>query len=115
MTKIIEDCAYAQQRYVESKRNVGDASIMLGFYPEMAEPIITYTTIAQSLNKILDTMSDIHTSEIDVVCDAGVSNIAQFVKQVYDPSADDGEDVGGLYEPVRNAGYYKFNKFADLA
>jgi hypothetical protein len=55
-------------------------------------------------------MSDIHTSEIDVVCDAGISNIAQFVKQVYDPSADDGEDVGGLYQPVKCSNYFKFNK-----
>jgi hypothetical protein len=112
---IMEDCAYAQKRYVESQRNIDDANIMLGFYPEMAEPIIAYTTIAQSLNKILDTMSDIHTSEVDVVCDAGISNIAQFVKQVYDPSADDGEDVGGLYEPVKYSSYFKFNKNTDLS
>ena len=115
IVKIMEDCAYAQQRYVESMRNIDDSSIMLGFYPEMAEPIITYTTIAQSLNKILDTMQDVHTSEIDVVCDAGISNIAQFVKQVYDPSADDGEDVGGLYQPVKYSSYFKFNKNTDLA
>ena len=113
--KIVEDCAYAQKRYVESMRNIDDASIMLGFYPEMAEPIITYTTIAQSLNKILDTMSNIHESDIDVVCDAGISNIAQFVKQVYDPSADDGEDVGGIYSPVKYASLFKFNKNTDLA
>lgn len=115
IAKIMEDCCYAQERYVESLRNVDDASIMLGFYPEMAEPIITYTTIAQSLNKILDTMSNIHESDIDVVCDAGISNIAQFVKQVYDPSADDGEDVGGLYQPVKYSSYFKFNKNTDLA
>lgn len=115
IVKILEDCAYAQQRYVESMRNIDDSSIMLGFYPEMAEPIITYTTIAQSLNKILDTMQDVHTSEIDVVCDAGISNIAQFVKQVYDPSADDGEDVGGIYQPVKYSSYFKFNKNTDLA
>ena len=112
---IMEDCAYAQQRYVESQRNIDDSSIMLGFYPEMAEPIITYTTIAQSLNKIFDSMSNIHESDIDVVCDAGISNIAQFVKQVYDPSADDGEDVGGLYQPVKYSSYFKFNKNTDLA
>lgn len=115
IAKIMEDCCYAQQRYVESQRNIDDANIMLGFYPEMAEPIITYTTIAQSLNKILDTMGDVHTSEVDVVCDAGISNIAQFVKQVYDPSADDGEDVGGIYEPVKYSNYFKFNKNTDLA
>ena len=113
--KILQDCCYAQQRYVESMRNIDDANIMLGFYPEMAEPIITYTCIAQSLNKIFDTMSDVHTSEIDVVCDAGISNIAQFVKQVYDPSADDGEDVGGIYQPVKYSSYFKFNKNTDLA
>ena len=115
VAKIIEDCAYAQHRFVETCRNIDDATIMLGFYPEMAEPIITYSTIAQSLNKILDTMQDVHTSEIDVVCDAGISNIAQFVKQVYDPSADDGEDVGGLYEPVKYSSYFKFNKNTDLS
>ena len=112
---IVEGCAYAQQRYVESMRNVDDSNIMLGFYPEMAEPIITYTTIAQSLNKILDTLSNVHETDIDVVCDAGISNIAQFVKQVYDPSADDGEDVGGLYQPVKYSSFFKFNKNTDLA
>lgn len=100
---------------MESQRNLDDSNIMLGFYPEMAEPIITYTGIAQSLNKILDTMSNIRSSDIDVVCDAGVSNIAQFVKQVYDPSADDGEDVGGIYQPVKYSSYFKFNKNTDLA
>lgn len=115
IAKIMEDCCYAQQRYVEAMRNKDDSSIMLGFYPEMAEPIITYTTIAQSLNKILDTMKNINECDIDVMCDAGVSNIAQFVKQVYDPSADDGEDVGGLYNPVKYSSYFKFNKNTDLA
>ena len=115
ITKIMEDCCYAQQRYVESMRNKDDASIMLGFYPEMAEPIITYTTIAQSLNKIFDTMKNINERDVDVVCDAGISNIAQFVKQVYDPSADDGEDVGGIYAPVKHANLYKFNKNTDLS
>ena len=115
IAKIMEDCCYAQQRYVEAMRNKDDASIMLGFYPEMAEPIITYTTIAQSLNKILDTMKNINECDIDVACDAGISNIAQFVKQVYDPSADDGEDVGGLYNPVKYSSYFKFNKNTDLA
>ena len=115
IAKIMEDCCYAQERYVESLRNIDDSSIMLGFYPEMAEPIITYNTIAQSLNKIFDEMKNIHESDIDVVCDAGISNIAQFVKQVYDPSADDGEDVGGLYQPVKYASYFKFNKNTDLA
>ena len=113
--KILNDCCYAQYRYVESQRNLDDSNIMLGFYPEMAEPIITYTGIAQALNKILDTMSNVHESDIDVVCDGGVSNIAQFVKQVYDPSADDGEDVGGLYQPVKYSSSFKFNKNTDLA
>ena len=112
---ILDDCVNAQKRFVESKRNTDDSNIMLGFYPEMAEPIITYTTIAQSLNKILDTTENINEYEIDVVCDAGISNIAQFVKQVYDPSADDGEDVGGLYQPVKYSSYFKFNKNTDLA
>ena len=113
--KILNDCCYAQSRYVESRRNIDDASIMLGFYPEMAEPIITYTTIAQSLNKILDSMKNINEVDVDVLCDAGVSNIAQFVKQVYDPSADDGEDVGGIYQPVKYSNFFKFNKNTDLA
>lgn len=112
---IMKDCCYAQQRYVESQRNLDDSNIMLGFYPEMAQPIITYTGIAQALNKILDTMSNIRSSDIDVVCDAGISNIAQFVKQVYDPSADDGEDVGGIYQPVKYSSYFKFNKNTDLS
>ena len=115
ISKIMEDCCYAQQRYVESQRNIDDSNIMLGFYPEMAEPIITYTTIAQSLNKIFESMKNINECDVDVVCDAGISNIAQFVKQVYDPSADDGEDVGGIYQPVKYSAFFKFNKNTDLA
>lgn len=115
VSKVLDDCAYAQDRYVEKMRNLDDSNIMLGFYPEMAEPVISYSTIAQSLNKIFDEMGNVDTSEIDVVCDAGVSNIAQFVKQVYDPSADDGEDVGGVYQPVKYSSYFKFSKNTDLS
>ena len=33
----------------------------------------------------------------------------------HDPSADDGEDVGGLYQPVKYSTSFKFNKNTDLA
>lgn len=110
-----DDCAYTADRYLQTCQSVDDSTIMLGFYPEMAEPIITYTEIAQSINKMYDTFGDLNSTTVDVVLDAGLSNIAQFVKQVYDPSSDDGEDIGGRYEPVRESAYYKFNKNTDLS
>ena len=115
LTDTLDGCAQKADRYLQTQQMIDDANIMLGFYPEMAEPIITYTEIAQSINKMYDTFGDLNSTTIDVVCDAGLSNIAQFVKQVYDPSADDGEDVGGLYEPVRFSSAYKFNKYTDLS
>ena len=115
LTDTLDDCAMAADRYLQTQQSIDDSNIMLGFYPEMAEPIITYTEIAQSINKIYDTFGDLNSTTIDVVLDAGLSNIAQFVKQVYDPSSEDGEDVGGCYEPVRYSAYYKFNKNTDLS
>ena len=115
LTNTLDDCAYTADRYLQTQQSVDDSNIMLGFYPEMAEPIITYTEIAQSINKMYDTFGDLNSTTVDVVLDAGLSNIAQFVKQVYDPSADDGEDVGGRYEPVRESAYYKFNKNTDIS
>lgn len=111
----LDDCAQTADRYLQTQQSLDDSNIMLGFYPEMAEPIITYTEIAQSLNKMYDTFGDLNSTTIDVVVDAGLSNIAQFVKQVYDPSADDGEDIGGRYEPVRESATYKFNKYTDIS
>lgn len=115
LTSTLDDCAWTADRYLQTQQAIDDSTIMLGFYPEMAEPIITYTEIAQSLNKMYDTFGDLNATTVDVVVDAGLSNIAQFVKQVYDPSADDGEDVGGKYEPVRESAMYKFNKWTDLS
>ena len=111
----LDGCAQAKDRYLQTQQSMDDANVMLGFYPEMAEPIITYTEIAQSINKMYDTFGDLNSTTIDVVLDAGLSNIAQFVKQVYDPSADDGEDIGGRYEPVRESASYKFNKWTDVS
>lgn len=50
----------------------------LGLYKSMSAKTIDYnTSIQHALNIILDTAKDKNLYNIDIVCDAGLSNIAQ--------------------------------------
>lgn len=56
----------------------------LGFYEDMlVEDISLAKSIYDGLEKIFDKNQDINEKEIDIVCDAGISNIAQYIKTIY--------------------------------
>ena len=67
----------------------------LGFYDQMTKKDISLTdSILKPLDKIWTNNSDVNEKDIDIVVDAGISNIAQFIKSVYG-------DVGkGEYDPA---------------
>ena len=67
---------------------------VLGFYEDMCvEDISLSKSIYDGLNKVFDKNQDINEKEIDIVCDAGISNIAQFIKAVYGKNK-------GIYDPA---------------
>lgn len=67
---------------------------VLGFYEDMCvEDISLSKSIYDGLAKVFDKNQDINEKEIDIVCDAGISNIAQFVKAVYGKGK-------GIYDPA---------------
>ncbi len=61
----------------------------LGFFEEQTKEVISVSkSIYDGLNKCFEKVSDINERDIDIVCDAGVSNIASFIKAIY------GDDIG---------------------
>lgn len=67
---------------------------VLGFYEDMCvEDISLSKSIYDGLNKVFDKNKDINEKQIDIVCDAGISNIAQFIKAVYGNGK-------GIYDPA---------------
>lgn len=57
---------------------------VLGLYsPMTAEDISVSKSVYDGINKAFDKVSDINKLAIDIVCDAGVSNIASFIKALY--------------------------------
>jgi len=66
----------------------------LGFYQYMTKKNISLTdSILKALPLVWNKNEDINEKAIDVVCDAGVSNIAQFIKSVYNGGS-------GVYDPA---------------
>ena len=56
----------------------------MGFYQDMCEKDIDVSeSILKALDLCYDKVTDINERELDIVVDAGVSNIAQFIKTVY--------------------------------
>ena len=65
-----------------------DFAGMLGFYEyQTKEEISLQKSIYDGMNTCFEKVSDINERDIDIVCDAGVSNIASFIKAVYDDQA----------------------------
>ena len=61
---------------------------MLGFYEEQtAENISLSNSILKGMDKCFDKVSNIDERDIDVVCDAGISNIAQYLKTIFGTDA----------------------------
>lgn len=66
----------------------------LGFYSEMTKKNISLTdSILKALPLVWEKNEDINEKQIDIVCDAGVSNIAQYIKSVFNGRA-------GEYDPA---------------
>lgn len=66
----------------------------LGFYQYMVKKNISLTdSIMKALPLVWEKNEDINEKQIDIVCDAGVSNIAQFIKSVFAGKA-------GEYDPA---------------
>ena len=56
----------------------------LGFYEQMTKEDISISkSIFDGMNKALDKVSDINERDIDIVCDAGLANIASYLKAIY--------------------------------
>ena len=56
----------------------------LGFYSAMTKKDISVSkSILDGLNKVFDKAGDVNELDIDVVCDAGVSNIASYLKCLF--------------------------------
>ena len=51
----------------------------LGFYSEDTKKTIKVKTMIDAMNKIFDRLNDVNTLGIDLVMDAGMSNIAQYI------------------------------------
>src|SRR5574344_2137723 len=56
----------------------------IGFYQVMTEKNISIAkSIYDGMNKCFDKVADINERDIDIVADAGISNIAQYLKSIY--------------------------------
>jgi len=75
----------------------------LGFYEDMVKDDISLTkSIYDGLNKSFEKSSNIDEVQIDVVVDAGMSNIAQYIYSVFGPAGK------GVYDPCSTeAAMYK--------
>lgn len=61
---------------------------MLGFFESQTkEEISLQKSIYDGMNMCFEKVSDINERDIDIVCDAGVSNIASFIKAIFDDTA----------------------------
>lgn len=80
----------------------------LGFpKAEMKKDISLSASINDGMQIVFQKNEDIHEKEIDLVVDAGLANIAQFIKDVY-PSGK------GVYDPTgENASLFKLKKQED--
>ena len=60
------------------------ATPVLGFYSPMTrEDISISKSIYDGMNKAFDKVKDINERDIDIVCDAGIANIASYIKAIF--------------------------------
>jgi hypothetical protein len=78
-----------------------DTTASLGFYWSMVkEDISIDKSIYDGINKSFDKVSDINERNIDIVCDAGVANIASYLKAIY---GNKGEYDLGITDDIGNS------------
>lgn len=80
----------------------------MGFYEGMCEEDVDISeSILKALDIVYDKVTDINERDLDIVVDAGVSNIAQFIKTVYEKK--------GFYDPAStDAAMWKCKKDSDV-
>lgn len=67
---------------------------MLGFYEKQtAETISITNSILKGMDKCFNKVANIDERDIDVVCDAGISNIAQYLKTIFGSTANQSYDL----------------------
>lgn len=93
----------------------------LGFFLSQCSKFISAKTIENTLEMILDNCKDPNTIPIDIVCDAGVSNIAQYMETLkgitvfYEPEFDFNGDyslIDGTSSKVWQRVLNRFDNFA---
>ncbi len=74
----------------------------MGFFESDTTDDISYRmSISESLAKAFEKLDDTRTLKIDLVIDAGISNIGQFLKQIYIDNKENGVVPGkGKYDPL---------------
>lgn len=88
----------------------------LGFFSEQTKEQISVTkSIYDGINKCFEKVSDINERDIDIICDAGISNIAQFLTAVYkDPSNAAAFDLKALMGDKPAISMWKCEKNDDV-
>lgn len=66
---------------------------MLGWFAEETKEEIALTGLYQGMEKVFTKLADINERDIDIVCDAGIANIAQYLKSVYGGSGAHAYDL----------------------
>lgn len=56
---------------------------MLGFYTDETSDTISLSSLYQGIDDCLEKVSDINERDIDIIPDAGLANIAQYLKSIY--------------------------------
>ena len=56
---------------------------MLGFFSDETQDTISLPCLYQGIDKCFENVKDKNERDIDIVCDAGIANIAQYLKSVY--------------------------------
>lgn len=87
------------------ENNANKAAYLTPFTINETKKYCSASQIIQSIQSIFDKVSNINAQQVDLVIDAGLSNIAQFVTTNHNPNAaeDSGDDADGainFYDPV---------------
>ena len=66
---------------------------MLGWFAKETKEEIALTGLYQGMEKVFTKLQDINERDIDIVCDAGLANIAQYLKSIYGGSGSHAYDL----------------------
>lgn len=106
------------------KRNYNDSDLfivkpgptgMLGFYEEQTAKTISLPSLYAGIDKCFKNVEDINERDIDIIPDAGLANIAQYIKSVYGSEGAYEYDLGATDEGGNSLiNKWKVNSAADV-